>query len=177
MDTLILATGFLTTERGNAPSFEVVGRHGVELGELWDEFGLQAYAGVSVPGFPNFFLTAGPYSGGFNWFTMLEAHLAHIVGCIDGARARGATLVEVRPDVHERYMLHIRERAEGTVFKNASCASSNSYYVDRHGDASLPFPHTAWWRSLRGRWFRTEGYRFESSSDRETTAQPAGGGV
>jgi cation diffusion facilitator CzcD-associated flavoprotein CzcO len=160
VDTIILATGFLTTEQGNAPSFEVVGRDGVELGQFWEKDRLQAYAGVSVPGFPNFFLTAGPYSGGFNWFTMLKANLSHIMGCLDEARARGVTRVEVRRDVHERYMRHLWTRADGTVFKDGSCASSNSYYVDRHGDASLPLPHTPWWRVLRSHWRRTQGYRF-----------------
>jgi len=164
VDTLVLATGFLTTEQGNAPSFEVVGSGGVELGQFWEEHRLQAYAGVSLPGFPNFFLTSGPYSGGFNWFTMLEANLAHIMKCIDGARERGATRVEVKRDVHERYMRHIWRRAEGTVFKDGSCASARSYYLDRHGDASLPLPHTPWWRAIRGRWQVTQGYRFGSEA-------------
>lgn len=164
VDTIILATGFLTTEQGNAPSFEVVGSEGVELGQFWEEHRLQAYAGVSLPGFPNFFLTSGPYSAGFNWFTMLEANLAHIMKCLDGARARGATLVEVKRDVHERYMRHIWRRAEGTVFKDASCAASGSYYIDRHGDASLPLPHTPWWRAIRGRSQVTQSYHFSSEA-------------
>jgi cation diffusion facilitator CzcD-associated flavoprotein CzcO len=159
-DTLILATGFLTTEKGNAPSFEVIGRDSVELGQFWDEAGRQAYAGVTVPRFPNFFLTAGPYSGGFNWFPMLEAHLAHILGCMDEARARGVTRVEVKRAAHERYMRHMRQRAEGTVFKGSSCATSNSYYVDRHGDASVPFPHTPWWRARSGRSLQANGYDY-----------------
>jgi len=157
-DTIILATGFLTTEQGNAPAFEVVGTDGVELGQFWTTHRRQAYAGVSVPGFPNFFLTAGPYSGGFNWFAMLEANLAHIMACIDLARARGVTRVEVRRDVHERYMRHMWRRGEGTVFKNPSCASANSYYLDRHDDPSLPLPHTPWWRAIRGRLKGAQGY-------------------
>ena len=160
VDTIILATGFLTTEQGNSPTFEVIGSDGVELGQFWEDHRLQAYAGVSVPGFPNFFLTTGPYSGGFNWFTTLAGNLAHIMRCLDEARARGVTRVEVTRDAHERYMRHMWERADGTVFKNSSCASARSYYLDRHGDASLPLPHTPWWRVIRGRWVRTQGYRF-----------------
>jgi cation diffusion facilitator CzcD-associated flavoprotein CzcO len=175
VDTLILATGFLTTEQGSSPSFEVVGSDGVELGQFWEEYGLQAYAGVSVPGFPNFFLTAGPYSGGFNWFPMLEAHLAHIMGCLDEARARGVTRVEARRDVHDRYMFHMRQRADGTVFKAGLCATSNSYYVDRHGDASLPLPHTPWWRVIQGRRLRARGYRFGSPANRhDVSGAPRG---
>lgn len=163
VDTLIVATGFLTTDRGNNPPFEVVGSEGVELGQLWAEHGRQAHAGVSMPGFPNFFLTSGPYSGGFNWFAMLEANVDHILACLNGARARGATRVEVRRGAHERYMRHMRRRADGTVFKDASCASANSYYLDRRGDASLALPHTPWWRLLRARVRGTRDYRFGTS--------------
>lgn len=160
VDTIILATGFQTTEQGNAPSFEVVGSEGMELGQFWTDQGRQAYAGVSMPGFPNFFLTAGPYSGGFNWFAMLEANLDHIIACLNAARARGVARVEVGRGAHERYMRHMRRRAGGTVFKDASCAFANSYYLDRHGDASLALPHTPWWRVIRGRVRGTRDYRF-----------------
>ncbi len=160
LDVLVLATGFLTTERGNAPSFEVVGRGGVELGALWEQHRLQAYQGVAVPGFPNFFLTAGPYSGGFNWFAALEAHLGVIFGCLDEAKGRGAATVEVRPDAHEAYMQEMWRHAEGTIFKAPGCAGSNSYYLDRHGDASLPLPRTPWWRSWRFRRTGTSGFWF-----------------
>jgi len=170
VDTIVLATGFFTTERGHMPGFEVIGCDGLELGRFWNDHRLQAYAGVSVPGFPNFFLTAGPYSGGFNWFATLEAHLRHIVGCLDTARARRVTRVEVTHDAHERYMRRMWQRAEGTVFKDASCALSNSYYLDRHGDASLPLPHTPWWRLVRTWSMRTHGYQFGAPADRAHAA-------
>jgi hypothetical protein len=52
------------------------------------------------------------------------------------------------------------KRAEGTVFKDASCATANSYYLDRHGDASLPLPHTPGWRVRRERSGRARDYDF-----------------
>ena len=164
VDTLILATGFLTTEKGNAPSFEVVGSDGGELGQFWQENRLQAYAGVSIPGFPNFFLTAGPYSGGFNWFTMLKAHLKHIMRCLDRARAEGATRVEICRDAHERYMRRMWQKAEGTVFKSGACETANSYYLDSRGDAALPLPRTPWWRVGWNLVTSTRGYSFSTSS-------------
>ena len=160
VDAIILGDRIPDDGAGERAGFEVIGSDGVELGQFWSDHRRQAYAGVSVPGFPNFFLTAGPYSGGFNWFAMLEANLAHIMACIEQARARGVTRVEVRRDVHERYMRHMWQRAGGTVFKDDACASANSYYIDRHGDASLPLPHTPWWRAIRGRWVRNAGLLF-----------------
>lgn len=161
VDALILATGFLTTEQGNTPSFKVFGSHHLELSQYWEDHRLQAYAGVSVHGFPNFFLTAGPYAGGFNWFAMLEANLNHVMRCIDEARARGATKIEIGRQAQDRYMQHMWQRAEGTVFKSAVCLNSNSYYLDRRDDASLPLPHTPYWRALRGRLKGVEGYHFD----------------
>lgn len=164
-DILVLATGFQTTEKGNGPTFTVVGKSGVELSDFWDEHRLQAYAGVSVPDYPNFFLIGGPYSGGFNWFTMLEAHLTHIMRCLKTARQRGVTRVEVRKEAHDRYMKHMWERSEGTIFKDASCRTANSYYLDRHGDAALPIPRTPWWRVLWSAVNRTRDYAFGSDGD------------
>ena len=160
VDTLILATGFLTTQRGNNPAFEVVGRDNVELGALWEAERLQSYRGVAVPGFPNFFLTAGPYSGGFNWFTMLEAHLAQIIGCIEEAAARNASEVEVEQAAHDAWMRSMWRHAEGAVFKAGACQQANSYYIDRHGDAALPLPRTPWWRAWKVRGAETRGFRF-----------------
>jgi hypothetical protein len=57
-------------------------------------------------------------------------------------------------------MQHMWQRAEGAVFKNGSCAGANSYYLDRHGDASLPLPHTPWWRVLRECRDPTSNYHF-----------------
>lgn len=165
VDILVLATGFETTEPGTGPAFDVVGRDGVELGQFWAQHRRQAYAGVSVPGFPNFFLTAGPYSGGFNWFAMLEANLTHIFACLDRARSEGATRVEVTCEAHDRFMRDTWRRAEGTVFKAGACATARSYYLDRHGDASLPLPHTPWWRVMHRRIHGTRGYRFVRAGD------------
>jgi len=162
LDAILLATGFLTTERKASPSFDVVGLDGLELSQFWEDNRLQAYAGVSVPRFPNFFLTSGPYSGGFNWFAMLEAHLLHIMQCMDAARSKGVTRVEVEQATHDRYMAHMWKRSDIAVFKDDKCVAANSYYLDRHGDASLPFPRTPFWRWVRVRAKGASGYHFGS---------------
>ena len=164
VDTLILATGFLTTEQGNGPSFKVIGQDETELGQFWQDRRLQAYAGVAVPGFANFFLTAGPYSGGFNWFTMLEAHVSLIGRCLGAARSSGMTRVQVKLAAHQRYMQRMWSRSQGTVFTAAACQGSHSYYIDRHGDASLPLPHTPWWRALWLRWRPLDAFEMTAKS-------------
>ena len=52
----------------------------------------QAYEGVSVPGFPNYFWMFGPYGyNGSSYFNLVETQARHIVRCLSHARERGAT--------------------------------------------------------------------------------------
>lgn len=161
-DVLILATGFKTMEPGNAPSFDVHGQGGVELGRWWYENRYQAYGGIAVPGFPNLFLTVGPYSGGLNWYSMLEPHLKLISRCMRRARSKGASRIEVRGEAHERYMADMRKRSKEAVFSDAACVAAHSYYIDHHGDASLAFARTPWWRWLRVHFGTLSAFRFTS---------------
>jgi len=161
-DTIILATGFKTQVKGNSPSYEVHGLEGMELGDFWQQKRYQAYKSISVPKFPNFFLTFGPYCGGINWFTMLEGHAKHIARCLEKAKNQGANYIEVNQSAHEKYFQLMQKKSANTLFKKASCSSANSYYFDAHGDASLPSPITPMMR-----WFTIglgslRAYKFEN---------------
>ena len=57
--------------------------------EWWDANRFQAYEGVSVPGFPNWFSILGPYGfNGQSYFGLIETQMRHIVRCLQRARAR-----------------------------------------------------------------------------------------
>jgi cation diffusion facilitator CzcD-associated flavoprotein CzcO len=174
-DVLILATGFKTMEPGNGPSFDVHGLDGVELGQWWYANRYQAYAGVAVPGFPNLFLTAGPYSGGLNWYSMLEPHLKLISRCMRQAGFKGSARIEVRKRAHERYMADMRSRSKNAVFSDAACVEARSYYLDHHGDASLALARTPWWRWLRNHLGTLSGFRFEGERRVDGKALPPEG--
>ena len=60
-DVIIFATGFDAVE-GNYTRLAIHGRDGTSLKEYWDDLGPTAYLGVSVPGFPNFFMISGEKS-------------------------------------------------------------------------------------------------------------------
>ena len=170
VDTLILATGFQVFEKGNMPAFRVHGSDGVELAQWWDENRLQAYEGVSVPGFPNMFMILGPYGfNGSSYFTLIENQARHIVRCLRRARSTGSTAVEVTREANQRYFETMLSRRGRQVFFRDSCATANSYYFDSHGD--VPFRsattiETAW-RSAR---FDLDDYRF-SQLDLEVPAR------
>ncbi len=138
VDVMILATGFKVFEKGNMPAFTVAGAGGVDLESWWEENRFQAYQGVSVPGFPNFFAILGPYGyNGSSYFNLIETQMAHIVRCLRHARRNGATRVEVTPEANSRYFEKVLGRRRHQVFFQPSCTTANSYYFDAHGD--VPF--------------------------------------
>ena len=160
VDVLILATGFKVFDSGNMPPFRVSGVGGVGLEEWWDQNRLQAYEGVSVPGFPNWFSILGPYGfNGQSYFGLIETQMRHIVRCLARARRDGARRVEITPEANRRYFESMLGRRPNQIFFQGSCANSNSYYFDQHGDA--PFRPSlsleAAWRSAR---FDLDDYAF-----------------
>jgi len=161
VDVLVLATGFKVFESGNMPPFPVTGADGADLDQFWTDNRFQAYEGVSVPGFPNFFTILGPYGyNGASYFTLIENQMRHIVRCLGHARRQGATRVEVTSEANKRFFEQMLSRRGRQVFFQGSCGSANSYYFDANGD--VPFrPSTtieAAWRSAR---YDLTDYRFE----------------
>jgi cation diffusion facilitator CzcD-associated flavoprotein CzcO len=159
-DVLILATGFKVFEAGNMPPFPVRGRRGEDLEGWWQANRYQAYEGVSVPGFPNWFMILGPYGfNGASYFTLIENQARHIVRCLRHAREAAATAIEVTPEANARYFRQMLSRRGRQVFFDGSCGTANSYYFDRHGDVPFRASTTAEvaWRSGH---FPLDDYRF-----------------
>jgi cation diffusion facilitator CzcD-associated flavoprotein CzcO len=160
IDVLVLATGFKVFDSGNMPPFEMRGIGGLGLEEWWDANRMQAYEGVSVPGFPNWFSILGPYGfNGQSYFGLIETQMRHIVRCLKRARREGATRIEITSEANRRYFESVLGRRDNQIFFQGSCANSNSYYFDKHGDAPFRPSLTleAAWRSAR---FDLDDYAF-----------------
>jgi cyclohexanone monooxygenase len=173
VDVLVLATGFKVFDPGNFPKYPVAGRDGLDLERWWGENRYQAYEGISVPGFPNYFTMFGPYGyNGSSYFNLIETQSRHIVRCLRHARGVGATLVEVKREANDRYFSEMLRRRGNQVFWQPTCALANSYYFDQRGDVPLrPSPTIeTMWRSRR---FRLTDYRFEGSPVSVNGAAPA----
>jgi cation diffusion facilitator CzcD-associated flavoprotein CzcO len=159
-DALILATGFKVFEAGNMPPFPVRGAEGADLEAFWHENRYQAYQGVSVPGFPNFFMILGPYGyNGASYFTLIENQTRHIVRCLKRARRTGANRIEVTAEANARYFAEMLGRRHRQVFFQGNCGTARSYYFDDRGDAPFRASTTleALWRSAR---FDLDDYAF-----------------
>jgi cation diffusion facilitator CzcD-associated flavoprotein CzcO len=142
------------------PTYRVTGLGGRSLSRFWEEHRLQAYEGVSVPGFPNFFTVFGPYGYvGSSYFALIETQTHHIIRCLKRARRQRARRVEVTDEANARYFAEMMRRRHRQVFWQDSCRLANSYYFDTHGDVALR-PATTLetvWRSHR---FDLGDYRF-----------------
>jgi cation diffusion facilitator CzcD-associated flavoprotein CzcO len=160
VDVLVLATGFKVMDTDNIPTYAVTGSGGRSLSRFWDEQRMQAYQGVSVPGYPNFFTVLGPYGYvGSSYFALIETQTHHIMRCLKQARRKGATRVEVTEEANDRYFAEMMRKRHRQIFWQDSCRLANSYYFDKNGDVPLRPSTTveAHWRSRR---FDLDDYRF-----------------
>jgi cyclohexanone monooxygenase len=151
-DVLILATGFEVMDADDMPTYPVTGSGGRSWSRHWQEHRLQAYEGVSVPGFPNFFTVFGPYGYvGSSYFALIETQTHHIVRCLKHARRKQARRVEVTQEANDRYFAEMMRKRHRQIFWQDSCKDANSYYFDKNGDVPLRPTTTleAYWRSRR----------------------------
>jgi cation diffusion facilitator CzcD-associated flavoprotein CzcO len=133
-DVIVLGTGFAASEF-LAP-MDIRGRGGRGLNEAWAD-GAQAWLGITVPGFPNFFMLYGPNTNlGHNSIVfMLESQVAHVMRCLRKLRSEHGATIEVGAPPFERYNAHIRQRSRKTVFTGCS-----NWYVDANGRHTVNWP-------------------------------------
>lgn len=170
VDVLILATGFKVADT-EAQTFAIHGTGGRSLAHFWETHRLQAYEGVSVPGFPNLFSVSGPYGYvGSSYFALIETQTRHIVRCLREARDRSAARVEVSTAANDRYFAEMMRKRHRQIFWQDSCRDARSYYFDRNGDVPLRPASTfeAYWRSRR---FPLDDYEF--SAGRGASRRPS----
>lgn len=104
VDVIVLATGF-HTHRFLWP-IDVRGRSGASLAETWGPENAHAYLGITVPGFPNLFMTCGPGTAlghGGSFITIAECQVRYIVDLVTAMAEEGLRAVEVRPEVEAAF--------------------------------------------------------------------------
>ncbi|KAB0469160.1 alpha/beta hydrolase fold domain-containing protein [Ralstonia insidiosa] len=134
VDAIVYGTGFAATEF--LSPMHITGRAGVDLNDAW-RGGTQAYLGLTVPGFPNFFMLYGPNTNlGHNSIVyMLESQIAHVLRCCKAMRAAQASVIEVDPRRYQRFNMGIQQRLAHSVWSGCK-----SWYVDENGHNSTNWP-------------------------------------
>jgi cation diffusion facilitator CzcD-associated flavoprotein CzcO len=149
-DVIIYGTGFKTVEA--VAELNVAGRDGVKLQDVW-RGGIEAYHGVTVAGFPNFFLLLGPNTGlGHNSVVfMIESQVKHVLSCLRLLARRGGATIEVRAAAQRRFNDGIQRRLRGAVWSEGGCTS---WYLDAEGVNRALWPGFSfeyWARTRRAR--------------------------
>ncbi|MCU1594412.1 MAG: FAD-dependent pyridine nucleotide-disulfide oxidoreductase [Frankiales bacterium] len=136
VDTIVFATGFAVSD---PPIAERVHARGRSLKEEWSKNGMQALHGMSVAGFPNFFILVGPNTGlGHNSITlMIEAQVGHLLDALDALEAAGASAIEPRVERQAAYNADLQRQLKKTVWNRGGCSS---WYLDDKGRNTTLWP-------------------------------------
>lgn len=172
-DVIVVATGFDAINL--LSSFELFGRGGQPIREIWDRQGAEAYMGVAAPGFPNFFMLAGPNTAlghGGSVVTLLETQVRYVMGLLKQVMAEhGDTFeIEVRQDLHDAFNLKVQELHGRMIWTHKGMTN---WYRNTNGRivATTPFRNDDYWHMTR----RTDlgDYRVRTVSPRAAKPAPA----
>src|SRR5881275_2641719 len=136
-DLRIYGTGFHVTDQFIGR--KLFGRDGLEIHDAWRN-GMGAYLGVIVSGFPNLFILLGPNTGlGHNSVVlMIEAQVRYTMNCLKLMKSRKQRVLEVRPEIQNRFVDEIYRRMSGTVWQSGGC---HSWYQDQNtGEITTLWP-------------------------------------
>ncbi|MFI5913292.1 flavin-containing monooxygenase [Dactylosporangium sp. NPDC051541] len=137
VDVLILSTGFQPTRF--LASIDVKGRDGRSIHDAWRERA-SAFMGITVPGFPNFFILYGPNTnGGVSIIAQLERQAEVVVGAVRRlARAGKRASIDTSPSAARRFVAWIdRRMGRDASAMNAGC---HNYYHDPAGHNVTQWP-------------------------------------
>ena len=147
VDCIVMATGFKSHDF--LKGLEVRGREDQEIHATWNGTP-EAYLGISVPGFPNFFLLYGPNTnlGHNSIIFMIECQAHYISRLISEAMTRNAKSLEVTP----RAMTDFYRELERDMARTAWVGGCSSWYKNAEGRVINNWSsHTLkyWWRTRR----------------------------
>jgi cation diffusion facilitator CzcD-associated flavoprotein CzcO len=167
VDVLIYATGFRVTEPLH--DTRVVGRGGVEIHQTWKER-ISAYLGVTVSGFPNFFILLGPNTGlGHNSVVLMsEAQIGYVMSCLKLMQKRGSRVMEVKAGTQRNFVAELRRRLSGTVWESGGC---RSWYQDaKTGESPVIWPGSVVSYQIKTRSVAESDYLLSSGAARSAAA-------
>jgi cation diffusion facilitator CzcD-associated flavoprotein CzcO len=132
VDVIVMATGFQATNY--LARLPVVGRDGRTLQEHWAGEP-RAYLGITVPGFPNFFMLYGPGTNGGELVMTLESQAEYAVRAVRRMIRERVTAVEVKASFEARWYRWLQSKMEGT-----SWTMTRNYFTSSTGKVVTQYP-------------------------------------
>ncbi len=138
-DAVIFATGFESTNF-LAP-IRIRGRQGVDLHHTWEK-GAEAYLGMTVAGFPNFFLLYGPNTNlaHNSIIMMIENQTKYILQALVWMDSSQGKALEVRQEMMLSYNQDIDRQDQRTVWVD----DCQSWYKNESGKIVNNWPFPSW---------------------------------
>ncbi|HIL80907.1 MAG TPA: NAD(P)/FAD-dependent oxidoreductase [Myxococcales bacterium] len=148
VDVICYATGF---KHNQFVAFDMIGRGGTSLHAQWGDEP-SAYLGITAPKFPNVFFCYGPgtnlaHSAGL--FFHSEYQTMHAMQAIHRVLAADARSIEVRQDVHDRYVDRLVQEISALVWAHPTI--QHSHYKNPNGRVYTlsPWPIDEYWEMTR----------------------------
>lgn len=138
VDAIVLGTGFRSNDF--VAPMQVTGLGGRALDDAWAH-GAEAFLGLSVAGFPNFFLMYGPNTnlGAGSIVYMIESQARHVIEALRLLDRSGAAYVDVKADAQDEFGREMQARLDGSVW-----AGCSSWYRDDQGRNTNNWPGLMW---------------------------------
>jgi 4-hydroxyacetophenone monooxygenase len=130
-DVVVLATGFRVTDL--TARLGITGRDGRRLEDVWADENPTAYLGITVPGFPNLFITYGPNTNlghGGSLMFHAECQARYITKILVMMVERRMRAIDVRQDVHDRYVRRVDAAHSELIWTHPGMTT---YYRNSHG--------------------------------------------
>lgn len=155
VDAIIFGTGFKASEF--LSPMRVTGRHGQSLNDAWAS-GSKAFKGISVNGFPNFFMLYGPNTNlaHNSILYMLESQFRYVISALDALSQYPGEAMEVREEAQTRYCQVVQQGLSGSVW----ASGCTSWYLDEHGRNTVNWPGFTFSYRFATRSADTTNYQF-----------------
>ncbi len=169
-DVIVYGTGFKAVEF--LTPIAVTGLGGKRLQDAWQD-GAQAYLGISVSGFPNFFILYGPNTnlGGNSIIYMLEGQIDYTLGAIQAMSRERLAWLDVRPDVQDAFNHWVQAASKKSVWESGC----HSWYTTASGRNTNNWPDHTFLYRYRVRRFDLGAYRVGPQKPTGATAGTGAG--
>jgi cation diffusion facilitator CzcD-associated flavoprotein CzcO len=135
IDCIIFGTGFAATDF-LAP-MKITGRRGLDLNQCWRD-GAEAHLGMTVAGFPNFFMLYGPNTNlaHNSVLYMIEGQIHYIMACLARLRRDNIRSLEVKKEIQDRYNARLQQRLKNGQWSKGC----TSWYLTATGRNATNWP-------------------------------------
>jgi cation diffusion facilitator CzcD-associated flavoprotein CzcO len=134
-DVIVYGTGYRATEF--LTPMAVTGAGERRLDQAWRD-GAEAYLGITVAGFPNFFLLYGPNTnlGGNSIIYMLEGQIRYVASALRALREERLGWLDVRPEVQAEFNAWVQSASSTSVWE----AGCHNWYTTASGRNTNNWP-------------------------------------